>query len=128
MTDISGSIAAGFTSSYGCIRVEIALSSREMNVRRWGYQYEERTRATLGEREVERLARLARAVSQAEQDLVVEDFFAIGEEVLEIELPDHKVRICNPTERIRTPKAEVLLSDCYELADTHCPRTTPRPE
>ena len=114
-------------TGYGSIRVVIDVETREIHVRRWGHRFEEEGRGAIRSAEVEELLALVAAVSQDEQDLIVGDFFAIGEETLEIRVHGREIRIHNDTERVRTPGAEPVLTLCYALADRHCPRRTPRP-
>ena len=115
---LSERIVTEALSRFGSIRATIEFEDGSIVVERWHRPGSLVTaKGMLSATELDELRELALAVSQEEQQLVVGDFYADGEERLRIELEGHRVELHNGSDRIRTPKARPLLLRCWELAE-----------
>ncbi|MCA9637599.1 MAG: hypothetical protein KC420_16340 [Myxococcales bacterium] len=114
-------VFAEVLSGYGCGRVTVSLSAGTVEVERWRGEFRERASGALDASELAALRELAASVRQEEQALVVGDFYAMGEERLRVELDGRRVEIHNDSDRVRTPRASLVLGRCWEIADRLVP-------
>jgi hypothetical protein len=114
-------VFAEVLSGYGCGRVTVSLTGGTVEVERWRGKFRATASEALDAAEVAALRELAASVRQEEQAQVVGDFYAMGEERLRVELEGRAVEIHNDSDRVRTPRASLVLERCWAIADRLVP-------